>query len=116
MLKRLECVSARSTWEPEGVVEPVEWKVKEFSHLIVEYYHRKATNAKNVLSIGDSPSERAALQKATSIGSKLFRTKTIKLKVRPTPQELVGELELLTCMLDNIVAFDGNLDLAFMNK
>ena len=38
-----------------------------------------------------------------SIGSKLFRTKTIKLKVRPTPQELVGELELLTCMLDNIV-------------
>jgi hypothetical protein len=40
------------------------------------------------------------------------RTKTVKVKIRPSPEELLGELEFLACTLDVLCWHDGGLDVA----
>jgi hypothetical protein len=108
LVSKMDHVSARSTWEQVGLTQPVEWKAKEFDHIISTFYGD--SNNKNVLSIGDSPHDRTALQRA--MAQQQGRTKTVKVKVRPSPEELLGELEFLACTLDILCSHDGALDVA----
>jgi hypothetical protein len=123
-------VSARSTWEPRGLQSPFDWKEQEFSSQIRKFYSRKENQSwKNVISVGDSPHERQALRTVTKAAlkgtvestglehadpRKHCRTKTVKFKVRPTPQEVIGQLGVLSSALEKIVTEDADLDLAFL--
>jgi hypothetical protein len=109
IVSKMDHVSARSTWEQVGLTQPVEWKAKEFDHIISTFYGDSQN--KNVVSIGDSPHDRAALQRAMSAHPN-GRTKTVKVKIRPSPEELLGELEFLACTLDVLCWHDGGLDVA----
>jgi hypothetical protein len=109
IVSKMDHVSARSTWEQVGLTQPVEWKTKEFDHIINTFYGD--CKNKNVVSIGDSPHDRAALQRAMA-QHPTGRAKNVKVKVRPSPEELLGELEFLACTLDMLCSHDGGLDVA----
>jgi len=111
----VDVLSARSTWEPLGWTCPVDWKRKTFEQVIDDFYAQHQT-WKNVLSVGDSPHEREALQRVTLQGpvtrqKRLCRTKTIKFKVRPTPSELVAQLIALYHHLEHVINHDEHLDI-----
>jgi hypothetical protein len=113
-ISRFECVSARSTWEPTGLQSPFDWKAMEFVKRIKDFYSGRSW--KNILSLGDSPHERQALQKATApaIGpSKHCRAKTLKFVVRPTPAEIIAQLDTVADALEKLVNHNDSLDLAF---
>lgn len=113
VVSKIDTFSARSTWEPSGLKSPFQWKAKEFEAVIDRFY--LARSWKNVISIGDSPHERQALQTATlgSVCRKKLRcrTKTIKLKVRPMAEELIQELATLSENLESLVFHDDSLDI-----
>jgi hypothetical protein len=111
-MERIESKSARSTWEPEGLPLPVDWKAREFACLIDGFYGRDDVNSFNVLSIGDSPHERAALHRSMAKGG---HAKSIKLRLRPTPEQVVSALDLLASTLPKLVAHDGCLDLCIQS-
>jgi hypothetical protein len=109
IVSKMDHVSARSTWESVALTQPVEWKTKEFNHIITTFYGD--CQNKNVLSIGDSPHDRAALQRAMATHPN-GRAKNVKVKIRPSPEELLGQLEFLACTLDMLCSHDGTLDVA----
>jgi len=109
IVSKMDHVSARSTWEQVGLTQPVDWKTKEFDHIITTFYGDSKN--KNVLSIGDSPHDRAALHRAMTPHPS-GRTKTVKVKIRSSPEELLGELEFLSCTMDMLCSHDGGLDVA----
>jgi hypothetical protein len=113
VISRFECVSARSTWEPTGLQSPFDWKAMEFAKRIKEFYSGRSW--KNILSLGDSPHERQALHRATTpaVGpSRYCRAKTLKFIVRPTPAEIVAQLDTITGSLERLVNHNDSLDLA----
>lgn len=75
---------------------------------------------KNVLSIGDGPAERCALQdigfshsnpvSKKSGQQKFFRIKTLKMLEEPTCEQLTTELKLLTSWIYPIVQADHDID------
>lgn len=113
----VEIISARSTWEPAGFSSPLDWKRKTFESVITKFYSKRIHQSwKNVLSIGDSPHEREALQRVTMCGNAsrkkgCCRTKAIKFKVRPTPAELAAQLVVLAQHLEHVVMHDDHLDI-----
>jgi hypothetical protein len=122
LLRSIQCVSARSTWEPHGLKAPFDWKAMEFEKVIERFYSKRLHQSwKNVLSIGDSPHERDALIRATcgSLPVDVYdrrkrsrcRTKTIKFKVRPTIEELTQELNVLAESMEFLVNHDDSLDI-----
>jgi hypothetical protein len=120
VVQEIECLSARSTWEPSGLKSPFQWKAREFEDVIDKFYSKRLHQSwKNVVSIGDSPHERQALQQATlgSVCRKKMRcrTKTIKLKVRPQASELIQELVTLTANLEQLVCHDDSLDIVLLS-
>jgi len=89
--------------------------------VIDKFYSKRLHQSwKNVISIGDSPHERQALQQATlgSVCRKKMRcrTKTIKLKVRPQASELIQELVTLTANLEQLVCHDDSLDIVLLSS
>jgi hypothetical protein len=112
-ISRFECVSARSTWEPKGLQSPFDWKAMEFEKRIKDFYSGRSW--KNILSLSDSPHERQALHRATTpaVGpSRYCRAKTLKFMVRPTPQEIIAQLETVSGALEKLVNHNDSLDLA----
>jgi hypothetical protein len=118
-LQRLEVevISARSTWEPAGFKNPLDWKRKTFESVINKFYSKRLSQSwKNVLSIGDSPHEREALRKVLMSGNVsrkkgMCRTKAIKFKVRPTPADLASQLLVLAQHIEQVVMLDDHVDI-----
>jgi len=110
-LRDVKLLSARSTYEHQGVASPFEWKYLAFEREIGGFYEaRDAGLMKNVVSFGDSAHEREALIRVTErMGS--CRTKSLKLVERPEVEQLLKEHQLLADCMRNIVSHDGNLDL-----
>lgn len=108
-------VSARSTWEPQGVKSPAGWKERAFRDVIDRFYSRYLHQSwKNVISVGDAPHEREALMRVMwSAPQKRCRSKSVKFIVRPSVQQLTRELEMLHANLRDIVWHDDDLDLHF---
>ena len=66
IVETLEVVSARSTYEPEGVTNPSIWKRMAFRNIIEQFYEeRELTGRLNVISLGDSSHEREAVLHVT---------------------------------------------------
>merc|ERR1719401_1890427 len=88
------------------------------------YACRSDPSWKNIVSIGDSLTEKDALIEACFRQSQLdeygqekpLRCKTVKLLEDPDLTQLTAELEMLVSWLHAVVAYDGNADLDLSNS
>mmetsp|Transcript_19519 Transcript_19519/g.56790 ORF Transcript_19519/g.56790 Transcript_19519/m.56790 type:complete len:356 (+) Transcript_19519:132-1199(+) len=105
-------------------------KTRAFLMVVKNFYRngavcqRRATKErswKNVISIGDSPSERLALQdiifrrqqKDKHGADKVCRCKSVRLLMEPDLEKLIAELQVLSTWLRKLVLHDGDIDLDF---
>lgn len=110
-------VSARSAFQATKRRLPFQWKSKAFQHLLGLAYPIKNNGLRcNVVSFGDSNSERLALiesvtrQAAERPGQSSFY-KSFKLCEHPTPVLLQRQLLLVEQILPRMIHHAGNLDL-----
>jgi|LauGreDrversion4_2_1035121.scaffolds.fasta_scaffold16325_3 hypothetical protein len=117
ILSSFPSISARSTYEPLGISNPFEWKLKAFERVIYEHHHAlsspdAAIGRMNVLSFGDSIHERdAAHQVCASLSSSPLFCKSIKFIERPDIAQLTKQHVLIRDNLSKVVAHEGTLDL-----
>jgi len=117
-LEKAHVVSARSTWEPQGVSSPAGWKARAFEEAVDKFYSRYPNQSwKNIISIGDAPHEKEALHRVVSLApggpGKRCRSKSVKFVLRPSIEQITRELQMLRESLREIVLHDDDLDLHF---
>mmetsp|Transcript_31638 Transcript_31638/g.62149 ORF Transcript_31638/g.62149 Transcript_31638/m.62149 type:complete len:259 (-) Transcript_31638:142-918(-) len=115
LMEGLKLVSARSCWEGQGIISPVEWKCRAFETECSSFYEldddrTDADRKKNVLSLGDSLSERSALILVTKDLANCC-TKSLKFMDRPDVAQLQQQHEVVGRRICQIVAYPGSLDL-----
>lgn len=111
-LRGIRVLSARSTFEHQGVAEPSEWKYLAFQNEIGAFCGPPSgARCKNFVSIGDSPHERSALIRATECVPGCC-AKSLKLMEKPDISQLVQEHRLLIDCLSDVVSFEGSLDVS----
>lgn len=111
LLESVKILSARSTYEQQGIASPFEWKYLAFESEITEFYTVLGSDhCKNVISFGDSAHEREALIRVTERISNCC-TKSLKFVERPEIEQLLKEHELISGCFRHIVNHHGNLDL-----
>lgn len=110
LLQTVKILSARSTYEPQGVVRPSEWKYWAFKNEIHGFYDLlDCEKRKNIISIGDSLHERkAVIQAAENLSNSCV--KALKLKTKPDLDELLQQHQLIFSCLGDVVCHEGNLD------
>jgi len=109
VLEKLRIFSARSTFEPQFPDSPVKWKYHAFLESLSQEY-ADSHCIKNILSFGDSNSEREAIRLVTK-DLPNTRTKSIKFAERPTIEQLQRQLELVSNCLQYISNHEDDLDL-----
>jgi hypothetical protein len=108
LLRDLECISARSTFEPKGFVTPAEWKEEAFAY-VAQCYFGSDTHQRVVVSIGDSKHEKEAVQR---LGWRLgVITKSVKLQIFPDLNILQREHEIFQAQIEGLFAHEGALDI-----
>jgi hypothetical protein len=107
LLRDLECISARSTFEPKGYATPMEWKEEAFAQVVsLRFGDRRGMP---VLSIGDAKHEREAVHRlALRCG---IVPKSVKLMVLPDVDMLQREHELLFDQVHHLCTVDGPFDI-----
>lgn len=114
ILAKTRVISARSTYESQ-YSSPLEWKIAAFSNELAYTFGKATDTPKNIISVGDSVHERAALQKVTA-GIPSVLAKSLKLVERPTIEQLQRQLDLILSCFDEIVNHKGALDLMLTIK
>lgn len=110
-LSNVKILSARSTYEAQGVKSPTEWKLLAFENEIKDFCGNCSLDGqKNVISFGDSMHEREALFRATATMENTAR-KSVKFIERPNVEQLTRQHELLIDHFRQIVDHEGNMDL-----
>jgi len=110
-LEDVRILSARSTYEGEGVDSPFQWKLFAFESEICDFNDCfAAAQQKNIISFGDSAHEREALIRVTERLPNCLM-KSVKFVENPSLEQLSMEHSLLTGVLDHIVHYERNLDL-----
>lgn len=109
-LQGVKVLSARSTYERQGVAQPAQWKYLAFESEIDGFCEMFGSERqKNIISIGDSPHERWALIRvAERIPNS--RAKALKFMERPDLGQLLQEHQIIGDCLNDIVRYDGSLD------
>jgi hypothetical protein len=102
LLKQVTILSARTLYESKFPSEPIVWKCETFKQHI--------TPSRHIISLGDSEFERKAVHDFCATLPETF-CKSIKFQVYPTCQELVTQLGYVTINLEQIIKFEGHLDL-----
>lgn len=114
LLESIKVLSARTSFECQECVSPLDWKVVAFHSEITRVYSadglKAADRRKNVLSLGDSIHEREALMRATS-SLPNCRSKSLKFVERPDIAQICKQHSLVTSCFERIAHHDGNLDL-----
>jgi len=117
LLEGFKISSARFAFEHEQPQSPIHWKRMAFRKEIGAFLGMvselpcagcQSCHA-NMVSVGDSMSERVALMEATE-GRDCW-TKSLKLVERPSPEQLIKQHELLSNCLRPFVDHEGSLDL-----
>merc|ERR1712087_117290 len=110
VLADIKILSARSTYEHQGLRSPFEWKFLAFESVIGSFCAKVSPGRrKNVISFGDSGHEREALIRvADSVPN--CCTKSLKFVEKPGIQQLLKEHDLIGGCFRYIVNYDGNLD------
>jgi hypothetical protein len=119
-LQDVRILSARSTYENQGVAQPSEWKYLAFQQELARFCEEPAKYGRsheeprrtNIISIGDSPYEREALIRVTAHMQDSC-VKAVKLMARPEVQQLRQEHVLISGCLRDLVNHDGHLDVSF---
>jgi len=93
-------------------------KQKSMERLLRKFY--KKGSWKNVISLGDGPAERRALQEigfqhlnpaSPRTGEpKTFRTKTVKMLEEPSCSELISELQMIQAWMPALAMWDEDVD------
>lgn len=114
LLEGIKVSSARSAFETAQAQSPVDWKRMAFNKEIGTFLQMPSRIAEiglqnNIVSVGDSMSERTALMEATE-GMDCW-AKSLKLLERPSPDQLVKQHDLLCSCLRQFVDHEGSLDL-----
>jgi hypothetical protein len=110
-LEDVKRLSARSTYEHQGVISPFQWKYYAFDSEIKSFFKEFAPDQrKNVISFGDSAHEREALIRVTE-SMEGCCTKSLKFVERPEVEQLMKEHELISGCFKYVVNHVGNLDL-----
>lgn len=110
-LADVRIMSARSTYEAEGIDSPFHWKLLAFESEIGAFSASiAAEQRKHVISFGDSAHEREALIRVTERLPNCCM-KSLKFVERPTVEQLSKEHQLLTTMFSHIAHYHRNLDL-----
>mmetsp|Transcript_45812 Transcript_45812/g.109085 ORF Transcript_45812/g.109085 Transcript_45812/m.109085 type:complete len:264 (+) Transcript_45812:98-889(+) len=112
LLKGVRVVSARSTYEPQGVTSASEWKFRAFLDEIRRFFEAGVTGQckANVISIGDSPHEREALIRATDCLPNSC-IKALKFARHPGVDELLKQHQLVGGCFEEIAEAMQNLDI-----
>lgn len=110
VLADVKKLSARSTYEVQGVESPFEWKYLAFESEIGSFCRKSDGRRKNVISVGDSAHEREALIRVTERLPNCC-IKSLKFAERPGVENLLKEHVLISGCFKHIVDHDGNLDL-----
>jgi len=116
LLEGILIVSARSTYEKQGIVSPFEWKLHAFRKEIYGFYSGTSTSVRrNVLSLGDSMHEHMALVNVAQ-GMLNCRAKSLKFVSFPGLEQLIEQHEVVSSRLDDIVDHDGDLSLEVLTN
>jgi len=116
-LEGLELLSARSTYEPFGINNPVVWKEHAFARCLTwssKVGFCSGVTVRNVISVGDSFHERDALLllgRALIQAKHQVRCKSLKLLERPDVPRLTMQHELLCATLPMLAQLDQQADL-----
>ena len=106
-----EILSARSAYEPKYPGDIMSWKAHAFMERVsAKYDTPEALSKLNLVSVGDSISEReAAHHVSTETGAK-GRVKTVKFVENPDIEQMRRQLMLLTTYLPEICTHPGTFD------
>jgi len=109
LLSQCTILSARSTYERMFPGSPMIWKKSAFKDMLARAY-ADSSALKNILSFGDSQSEREAMLAA---GHELLnaRTKVVKLVERPSIEQLRTQLDLIVKCFAHLATYEAELDL-----
>lgn len=107
-LQKIPILSARSTYEGQFPGQPVEWKCHAFGQRLVGMYEEPCR--RNILSFGDSHSERKAVQTVTKDLPDTW-CKSVKFIDHPTIDQLERQLVVVLTSLPSLHAHKGDLDL-----
>ena len=119
-------LSARSIFEPRGVLTPIAWKESAFRLVVEEYLDAMGASRKSsrlinadlvayqVISLGDSAHEREAVLKVCE-EFKII-SKSLKFMERPDLDALSKQHQLIHECLDDIVKSRDNLDLCIQTS
>lgn len=124
---RFQHLSARSIFEPTGIISPIAWKENAFRLVVEEYLVAKNAQRSNhpggrrksvphcqVISLGDSAHEREAVLKVC--GEFKIVSKSLKFMERPDLDALRKQHELIHECLRDIVRTKDNLDLCIQTS
>jgi hypothetical protein len=124
---RFQHLSARSIFEPTGIISPIAWKESAFRLVVEEYLvakntqrashpngRRKSSPHCQVISLGDSAHEREAVLKVC--GEFKIISKSLKFMERPDLDALKKQHELIHECLRDIVRANDNLDLCIQTS
>ena len=116
LLESYPMISARSTYEPLGILNPYQWKLRAFESVINEHYSSSPSViiGRNILSFGDSTHERDAVHhvcKNPITTSVTMYPKSVKFMERPDVPQLTRQHHLIRESLEKIVYHVGPLDL-----
>jgi hypothetical protein len=112
IVESFQHISARSIFEPTGIVCPIEWKESAFKMVVEEYLAAGGDISRSkgqVISLGDSAHEREAVLKISQEFPVVV--KSLKLMERPELESLTRQHVLIQECLKEIVKHDGCLDL-----
>lgn len=109
VLRDIPKFSARSAFESPTLVQPVHWKALAFEHCVNSFYG-SSPRIRNVVSLGDSEHDRAALFMAAQKVPGIW-AKSLKLTEQPDAEYIVKELELIRESLQTLTNHPGALDL-----
>lgn len=115
-LATLPVISARSIFEPLGVVEPWRWKALCMQRILSCFKLDKdgVDGMRSLVSIGDSWHERAAAILAVQDLSFPCYVKCLKLSELPTIRHVAYQLNLCAHYFEWLVSHDGHLDLKIL--
>lgn len=110
-LQDLKIISARSTYERQGVVSASEWKYLAFKSEVHRFCESCITDERtNIISVGDSPYERAAVIRVANCLPNAC-VKSLKFAGHPDVDLLLKQHELISGCFHELVNYEGNLDL-----
>lgn len=107
-------ISARELHSPKFPNQPNKWKIQVYNKLIQPVI----TNGqlKNIISIGDGPSEFYALINLAFNNKKSIYYKTVRFLGTPNTTQLMEQISMVNKNVKNIIYKKTHIDLVFGNK